>query len=286
MMRLASNGLVGIVENVYDPRTPMRFLSLAFAVLAVACTVEPAATQIGRDEPAARPAYVDAKPAQPDVVPYEPKLVGASRVGGWFDDPDTEKKYYGVFDIDRMVGGKALQASILRTDRGEDYILSYRPMPEHFDKLEKRVVVRGSEYSPSGQRLMAKHLKAESIRLAEGETPYPEPPTTLPAPPVVRTGKAMKSRKNRWVQVVGTLVDAKPDSGDWHRVTLRLDDGTDVTTTEAESLVDSIYRPRFGKRVTLLGEVHLEAGKLTLPIVAVCDGAVDGCGTTVPSVLR
>lgn len=219
---------------------------------------------ITRAQPAARPAPIGPTP----------------------EEEARARDFTGVFDIDRVAGGKRLQASTLAADDGTRYILSYRPMPEHFDKVEKRVVVRGFTYAPQGQAVMAEHLRALSIRLADDESPYASPPTALPTAPIARSGAELRAREGRWVQAVGVLVGATPTTDRWRAVTLRLDDGATVEVIEAESIVDRIYRPRFGARVTVLGRLFDDDGTLRFGRVLVCDGEVAECGRATPAVPR
>lgn len=195
------------------------------------------------------------------------------------------RNFEGIFDIDRLAGGKDFQGSWLELEDGRRYVLSYRPMPAHVDKVERRVVVRGFTYAPEGQRIRSEHLQVISMRLADGETPYVSPPTSLPAPPHVLTRAELRARVGRWVQAVGTLKDAKrPDADGWQEVELRLDDGAAVSTIERESLVERIYRPNFGARVTLIGELSQRDGAFVLVgTTGLCVGEVEGCGTTTPA---
>lgn len=256
----------------------MRAYSLLVALVVAGCTShtpEPAAIAAS-DEPVPRLIVPNPPPTipAPIVEPDEPECVDDWHTPLSDARADT---YEGIFDIDRSHGGKALQGSWLETPRGQRYILSYRPMPEHLDKLEKRVVVRAAVYDPCGQAIAAEHLQVASIRLADGETPYDSPPTALPPPPQARTRAELRARVNRWVQAVGQLKAVRPDEYDWFMVDLRLDDGTLVSTRVTDSQVDLLYRPRLGTRMTFLGRLSTRQGKYIFDRAWVCEGEVADC---------
>ena len=82
--------------------------------------------------------------------------------------------YEGVLDIDRASGGKRLQGTWLQREGRETMAISYRPQPEYFQYVEKRVKIIGERYRPDpmAQQISTPHLIVHSIELAEGETPW------------------------------------------------------------------------------------------------------------------
>jgi hypothetical protein len=52
-----------------------------------------------------------------------------------------------------------------------------------------------------------------------------------------------------------------------------------VSTTESESTVEREYRPKFGARVTWIGELREEGGEWLLDRVEMCAGEVSDCGS-------
>ncbi|MEZ4380411.1 MAG: hypothetical protein R3A79_03630 [Nannocystaceae bacterium] len=196
--------------------------------------------------------------------------------------------YEGVLDMDRAPAGKRFQGTWLRRDDGTSLLLSYRPMPEHYHLIERRVVVRGEHYSPQGQAIMAEHFRPVAIELAAGEPDPGPPPTELPLPPRAATGEALRARVGRWAEVHATLVEARPSrrGSDWREVVFRMDDGSEFVAVEAEWVVDKTYRPRFGRRVTVLGSVYTEEGALGFGTLVLCEGEVEGCGRSTPAIRR
>lgn len=197
------------------------------------------------------------------------------------EDEARAQTFEGRFDIDRVPGGKRLQASRLTTDSGAHYLLSYRPMPEHFDKVERRVIVRAVRYYPSGQHVYADHLKVVSMTLAASEAAIDPPPTRLPSPPEIRRRADLRPRVGLWARVHGDLVARKRD----RRIRLRLADGTIVpaTTPPLDSLFD---RPEnVGLPFTLLGKLVRTERGLLLTGTAICfgeDDDLDACRADAP----
>lgn len=210
----------------------------------------------------------------PGFTPVE----GALRTPITPEDEARAEVFEGFFDVDRVRGGKRLQGSWLEVKGGERYILSYQPMPEHFDKVERRVIVRAVPYSPGGQHLYARHLRVVSMTLAEGEAPRDAPTATLPPAQVVRTSGELRRQIGRWAQVVGTLSKiSKEDSSGRAKILLRLDDGGRVTISEARATAEWAYRPRVGTRVTILGKLNRDKDGFHLWSTHVCDGEVATC---------
>ena len=88
--------------------------------------------------------------------------IGAAEVAEVAGDDAQGREFTGILDVERIAGGKRLQATTLECDDGETYILSYRPMLDHLDKIERRVIVRGETYAPEGQAVGGRHLRARS----------------------------------------------------------------------------------------------------------------------------
>ena len=86
-----------------------------------------------------------------------------------------------LYLVEPIPGAKRLQAVLLRLDDGQEWIRSYRPVPEEMQFFEKRVVVQGRTYRPSPlvQHVTGTHFDLESIELAPSEVPHNNPaPTT------------------------------------------------------------------------------------------------------------
>ncbi len=220
----------------------------------------------------------EATPAEDDDVPLPE------------DSPPGElRTYEGRFDIDRLSQSKRFQGSWLVTEGGISYVLGYRPMPEYFAFVDRRVVLEGRPYSPGGQRIGAEHLEVSSMRLADGEAELAgEPPSSLPVPPRVETGEELGARGGRWVEVFATLIGEREGAadGDWRTLEFRMDDGTIVVTVEASWVVDKTFRGHFGQRMTLLGKVYERDGDLGLGPVEACTGELVGCGMTAKGLRR
>ncbi len=194
--------------------------------------------------------------------------------------PGAIQTYEGRLDMDRLPQSKRFQGTWLELDGGGSLVLAYRPMPEHFALVDRRVVLEARPYSPAGQSIGADHVQLESIRLAEGETALADPPDALPVPPRVQSGEEVGARVGRWVELFATLIGEREDAadGDWRTLEFRLDGGAIVVTVEASWVVDGTFRPHFGERMTLLGKVYERDGQLGLGPVEACLGEVRGCG--------
>ena len=195
--------------------------------------------------------------------------------------------YTARFDIDRLAGGKRFQGSIIYLDGGRTLVAGYRPIKEYFQFVDRRVVVQGYHWSPdpNAQQIMADHFTITSIKLAPGETPYTSKPKALPTPPMVRTKKELEARKDRWVQVVGTLHGGhKPKDEAWGVANLDLGDGTRVEASVYWSTYEGQWKPLVGKEVTVTAKAATkqeEAGKKRFLLpgrTAICEGVKDGCG--------
>lgn len=177
--------------------------------------------------------------------------------------PDLEPTYEPVvqcearFEIDPIPGGKRFQGSWLVLDDSRRYVLSYRPIPEYYPFVDKRVSVTGRPYTPGRdtQHIHAKHFQVISIELAPGEIPYEELPTELPTPPLLYSADALRERNGRWGQVVGQLIDLKDDPDTHFNIAfLKLEDGTEIT---AHYAAESQWRPFLGSTVTVVSRIEV-----------------------------
>ena len=235
------------------------------------------------------------------------------------DDADTSEAVTyedATFEIDRVAGGKRFQGSWLLLPSGRELVLSYRPMPEHFDLVGKKVVATGKHYSnpPHVQSIGADHFQLHSLKAAPGETPISPKPTSLPAPPLVNNQAEFRGMLRRWVQLRATLVGKAEvqDTGQyWVDVILELEDGTQIHATFSKTTYEREYAALEGKRVSTTGrawsnklERWSEAKLLEPPKsledidldeesedeeperfnlggnLSLCEGDVDGCGMT------
>jgi len=174
----------------------------------------------------------------------------------------------GTLEIDRVAGGKRFQGTWLLRDDGGDYVLSYRPDPELFRFVGKRVFAIGQPYrpGPEEQHVEAQHFKLITMVLAPGETPWEPAPTELPPPPRVGTAAGLAAMARRWVVAEGTLTDEwTPDEvGGSGTARLRLDNG-EVSVTVTETAWRDVWAPLIGKEVDVTARVHLtDADKLAL----------------------
>ena len=194
--------------------------------------IAPSFSKEGAESGDQQPAALDTTPAYGDPVKLE-----------------------GRYELDPIPGGKRFQGAWLVLDDGTRHIIAYRPVPEHFAYLEKRVLVEGRPYVPGRdtQHVLATHLEVHSIRLAHGETPYLLPPDEPIAPPVVRTSAGLAARNGRWAKVIGTL-ESVCDSADGHLglARLRLEDGTEV---RARNVRPGEWSCLCGKTITVTSRV-------------------------------
>lgn len=161
----------------------------------------------------------------------------------------------GVYEVDPIPGGKRFQGAWLVLDDGTRYVIAYRPIPEHFQYLEKRVRIEGRPYVPGAdtQHIQATHLAVQAIELAPGETPYELPPTEPIPPPIVETGGEAAARDGRWARVVGHVVSVEDDpDGYLKRGRLRLSDGTEIL---APNVLGAEWLPYVGKPVVVTSRV-------------------------------
>jgi hypothetical protein len=161
----------------------------------------------------------------------------------------------GRYEVDPIPGGKHFQGAWLVLDDGTRYVIAYRPVPEHFQFLEKRVRIEGRPYVPGSdtQHIQATHLEVHTIELAPGETPYAVPPVEPIPPPVVRMASEAAARDGRWARVVGrvTSVEDDPD-GYLDLVRLRLADDALVL---AGNVLGTEWSHYVGKLVTVTSRV-------------------------------
>ena len=183
----------------------------------------------------------------------------------------------GRYEVDPIPGGKRFQGAWLVLDDGTRYVIAYRPVPEHFRFLEKRVRVEGRPYVPGAdtQHIQATHLEVRTIELAPGETPYAVPPTEPIAPPVVRTASEVAARDGRWARVIGRVeaVEDDPD-GYLKLVRLRHGDGVEVIV---RNVLGAEWSQYVGKGVTVASRVARieDGGTVAFELVGwreVCEG--------------
>lgn len=199
--------------------------------------------------------------------------------------PDGLETFEARLDIERLAGSKRFQGCHLTLDDGEVLLLSYRPRPEYFKFVDKRVKVQGARYrpDPEAQQIMAEHFTVHSITLAAGEQPHEPEPTTLPRPPLARTRAEAEARRGRWVQLVGTLrAGARRPNDSWRDAEVELPDGARVKVSVYSLSFDQTWRPLVGQQVTVMGALGAKGELAISGRNAVCKGVVDGCGMVSP----
>ena len=163
----------------------------------------------------------------------------------------------GLLDMDRVAQGKRLQATTLTDDKGHVHILSYRPMPEYYHFLERRVVVTGTRHSPGGQSVAGPHLQIKQIKLAEGVSAIIPGPRALPAPPFSENHAALQLRMGRWVRVRVTYQGGyRPEGDDWVEVNLAAPDGTRLRTRVYRYLFEGKWTRLKEKPFTIIGKLQ------------------------------
>ena len=163
----------------------------------------------------------------------------------------------GRYEVDPIPGGKRFQGSWLVLDDGTRYVLSYRPVPDYYPFVDKRVIVTGRPYTPGRdtQHVLADHFQVISIELAPGETPYPDPPSKIPAPPLLRTVGEICAYDGRWGQVVGKLIALKDDPDTYfHIAYVELEDGTQITARYAAK---GQWEPYLGSTITVISRIEV-----------------------------
>jgi hypothetical protein len=183
----------------------------------------------------------------------------------------------GRYEVDPIPGGKRFQGAWLVLDDGTRYVIAYRPVPEHFPFLEKRVRIEGRPYVPGAdtQHIQATHLQVRTIELAPGETPYAVPPTEPIPPPVVGTASEAAVRDDRWARVVGRVEAVEDDPDGYLKLArLRIEDGVEVIV---RNVLGTEWFEYVGKTVTVTSRVALiEDGEaVTFELVGwreVCEG--------------
>jgi len=227
------------------------------------------------------------RPASAGEVPLNtPESISADESG-----PRTETTYgeecvlEGRYEVDALPGGKRFQGTWLVLEDGRRFVLSYRPDPKRFGFIHKRVRVRGRPYQPGvdTQHISADHFQVMTMDLAPGETPWPEPPLTIPAPPLVQRGDQLAAAP-RWVSVAGRLVSVEKVPDEYFgRAMVRLDDDTAVIV---EPVTLSEWDIHIGQVVTVTGPLRRRGEdeeprgypyELGRPH-AVCPGIRPGCG--------
>lgn len=192
----------------------------------------------------------------------------------------------GRYEVEPVPGGKRLQAALIVLPDGTRLIRSYRPVPEEYGLVNRRVVAVGTVYRDAGegpdvQQVRAPHLRPERVNLAPTESPYsPTPPTELPPPPIVKTAREFDAQADRWVQAWGSLARVTPHQEDalWANAVVKLTDGTDV---HVRAVARSRWERHLGTGVTVIGRaqppVPGEAGRRLVDRVTVCAGHLKRC---------
>ncbi len=246
------------------------FVSAALATGCPATSPHPAPAAV---EPAAPPAPGDAGRRK---TPPAPGQVAPTTVDG-----KTVERFVATVEIDRVPGGKRFQGTWLIRDDGRIHVVSYRPKPEWFGFVGKRVMVAAVDNNPPAhaQQIGADHVAVIDIKLVDN-VPAPSPAlSTLPAAPWVATADALAKLEHRWVSVA-VLAPPQPTACDgWCDVALTLDGGGGIVTTrESASTWERSFKGHVGELVTVVGRVSLEAGKPFIGTAAVCPGRVETCG--------
>jgi hypothetical protein len=192
------------------------------------------------------------------------------------------------YEVDPIPGGKRFQGSWLVLDDGTRYVLSYRPVPEHYRYVDKRVIVTGRPYRPGRdtQHILATHFEVTSMELAPGEIPYTEIPTELPAPPLLRTAEEVYARDGRWGQIVGRLMALEDDPDtQFHNALLQLGDCTFIVARYAAL---DYWKPYMGTTMTVMSRIAVisspavsvdgNCGAVLTGWYALCPGEVKRCG--------
>ncbi len=194
--------------------------------------------------------------------------------------------YTAHLDMDRLSGGKRLQATTITLDSGRQLIASYRPMKEYLEFVDRRVVVQGYHYEnpPHVQQVMADHFAITSVKLAPGEQPYETRPTGLPTPPTVATRAEFEARDRRWVQLFATLKTGsqRPDDS-WCDTLLTLPDGTELWASAYKTTFERVWKPLFGKQVSVIAQASIDKKDPKRPLklvgqTAICEGKMERCG--------
>ena len=212
--------------------------------------------------------------------------------GDEYELPDIEPTYgpnircEGRYEIDPIPGGKRFQGSWLVLDDGTRYVLSYRPTPEYFRFVDKRVQVTGRSYTPGRdtQHIHAKHFQLQNIELAPGETPRTDNLDQVPAPPLLYTMDEIRKRVGTWGQVVGELTALEDDvNTHFETAYLKLKDATKIAARYAAA---HLWRPYMHKLITVMSRIETveESGHRKVILsgwYALCSGVVNRCGMQV-----
>ncbi len=193
----------------------------------------------------------------------------------------------GRYEVTPIAGSKRLQPAVIVLADGERLIRSYRPRPEEYRFLDKRVVIVGIARTDAGQpsnvqQVMAPHIEPETIELAPGETPWPTPPTELPSPPLVSRAQDFRGLHDRWVRIAGVLtsVTERPNDSFWSDAVYTLPDGTRVSQA---GVATSRWKKHQGTEVTVVARAWIDnqdgVSRYSLTgISEICPGRVERCG--------
>jgi hypothetical protein len=248
----------------------LRLIPLSFALL-TAC-----------HDPAPLPDQPHAQAPQAPSGPAIPAPPTADTSGDALDQRGAEA-FDAVLEMDRLVGGKALQATYLT--RGDvRYIVSYRKVPEYYQYVGKRVTVTGVSHQngPNIQSVAGLHFTVQHIALAPGEQPYDPIPTSLPPAPRVDSLAAIKAQGGGWVELHGVVERWGVDEHNTSRgsLTLRLTDGA-ITSVSVHGTTAHKRGAALAKGQPATVTAYItddEAGQPRLGRSVVCAGDVRGCG--------
>lgn len=188
-----------------------------------------------------------------------------------------------TYEVDAIPGGKRFQGAWLVHADGRRWVVSYRPVPGHFEFIDRKVVVTGrlKSFPPTVQQIGATHFEVDKMVLAPGQKAHPVHNKELPAPPRADTAATARARLGRWVTLVGTLgAITKPPEGTRKNITttIRLKDATIPIGWISPYNVTG-WEPLVGKRVTVVGPLAKTAdGALRIDgRSAICDGEIPRC---------
>ena len=257
-------------------------LLLAALLLLAAC----------KDNPRAQAPLPD-QPDQPEQ-PEQPEQPAVSQDDAQTDDPFAptffaDRSVEAILEMDRRAGGKRLQATWLITD-DESLVVSYRPEPDYYPYVGKRVIVIGKPYthSPNVQSVGGTHFVITNIILAQGELPYDPPPTELPPAPRVASVAALQAYQGRWVELHGTLEawTPAPVGKTLGAATIKVPDGSIEAITHNVTEVERGAEPAtwIGQAVTLTTFISEDEDRKrpALGRGYMCAGDVPGCGVEQP----
>jgi len=193
----------------------------------------------------------------------------------------------GRYEVSPVAGSKRLQPAVIVLSDGTQLLRAYRPVPEEFGLLDRKVVVFGkatldADQGPNVQQVMAPHVFPDKIELAAGEKAIQPVPTELPAPPKATRAEDFARYAGRYVRMVGEFKELKPlpDESFWADAIYALADGSMV---QQASVAVSRFEAHVGKQVTVVAraglvEIDGERQLLLTDLTEICAGDVERCG--------